>query len=367
MPTLQETIKKIRLDFGTSGSIPSPLSFGIQTTTPQTLRETIRKVREKPEVSIGDVAREIPTTLGKIRRFIFPRRSEILADIQRERGQTLLPEVAREAILEREKEMFIFRIPEIPGTSFEDFLETPEVDPFTLAFAGAGVIRRTGIKAVRGAIKKVRGITKELQPLAVEARKFKTAEEFVDLPKTKIEQIKKLNDFIKINPKTRELWGTEMGRDLIGDNLPPEEVNIIAKGKNYGWPNCYGNKIHDEKFDHSHSAGECEKTEVPIYGSQAHSAPLGLVFIDSAQFPQSWQGDLLVAYHGSWNRSVPTGYKIVRMNVKGNKITGETAFLTGFLQGTNALGRPVDLEFDSSGSLYISDDKIGVVYKIIKN
>ena len=173
--------------------------------------------------------------------------------------------------------------------------------------------------------------------------------------------------FIKINPKTGELWGTEMGRDMIGDNLPPEEVNIITKGKNYGWPNCYGNKIHDEKFDHSHSARECEKIQVPIYGFQAHSAPLGLVFIDSAQFPQSWQGDLLVSYHGSWNRSVPTGYKIVRMNVKGNKITGETAFLTGFLQGTNALGRPVDLEFDSSGSLYISDDKIGVVYKIIKN
>ena len=172
--------------------------------------------------------------------------------------------------------------------------------------------------------------------------------------------------FIKINPKTEELWGTDMGRDLIGDNLPPEEVNIITEGKNYGWPNCYGNKIHDEKFGHSHKAGECEKTEVPIYGFQAHSAPLGLTFIDSAQFPQSWQGDLLVSYHGSWNRSVPTGYKIVRMNVEGNKITDDENFISGFLQGSNALGRPVDLEFDSVGSLYISDDKIGVVYKVVK-
>lgn len=173
--------------------------------------------------------------------------------------------------------------------------------------------------------------------------------------------------FIKINPKTSQLWGTEMGRDLIGDDLPPEEINIITKDKNYGWPNCYGNKIHDEKFNHNHKAGECEKNQIPIYEFQAHSAPLGLDFIDSPQFPNNWQGDLLVSYHGSWNRSVPTGYKIVRMNVEGNKITGEEDFLTGFLQGSNALGRPVDLEFDSSGSLYISDDKIGVVYKIIKN
>ncbi len=172
--------------------------------------------------------------------------------------------------------------------------------------------------------------------------------------------------FIKINPETGDLWGTEMGRDLIGDNIPPEEINIISKGKNYGWPNCYGNKIHDEKFNHDHKTGGCSNTVAPIYGFQAHSAPLGLIFIDSPQFPESWQGDLLVSYHGSWNRSVPTGYKIVRMSVKGNKITEETNFITGFLQGSNALGRPVDLEFDSSGSLYISDDKIGVIYKVVK-
>lgn len=173
--------------------------------------------------------------------------------------------------------------------------------------------------------------------------------------------------FIKLNPKTGELWGAENGRDLIGDNIPPEEINIITEGKNYGWPNCYGNKIHDTSFGHDHKSGECGSSVAPIYGFQAHSAPLGLSFINSVQFPESWQGDLLVAYHGSWNRSVPTGYKIVRMTVDGNKITGETDFITGFLQGSSALGRPVDLEFDSSGSLYISDDKIGVIYKIVRN
>ena len=172
--------------------------------------------------------------------------------------------------------------------------------------------------------------------------------------------------FIKLSPETGELWGTEMGRDLLGDNLPPEEINIIREGGNYGWPTCYSDRVHDEKFDHDHKAGECESTEAPIYEFQAHSAPLGLTFIDSPQFPKGWQGDLLVAYHGSWNRSIPTGYKIVRMNVSGNKITGEADFITGFLQGSNALGRPVDLEFDKAGSLYISDDKIGVIYKVVK-
>ena len=172
--------------------------------------------------------------------------------------------------------------------------------------------------------------------------------------------------FIKLNPEAGELWGTEMGRDLLGDNLPPEEINIIREGENYGWPTCYSDRVHDEKFDHDHKAGECEGTEAPIFEFQAHSAPLGLTFINSPQFPKGWQGDLLVAYHGSWNRSIPAGYKIVRMSVDGNKITGEDDFITGFLQGSNALGRPVDLEFDKSGSLYISDDKIGVVYKVVK-
>ena len=173
--------------------------------------------------------------------------------------------------------------------------------------------------------------------------------------------------FIKLNPTTGQLRGTEMGRDLLGDNLPAEEINIIREGKNYGWPTCYGNKVHDEKFSHNHEVGECESTEAPIYEFQAHSAPLGLTFIDSTQFPKEWQGDLLVAYHGSWNRSIPTGYKIVRMSIEGNKITGEADFVTGFLSGSSALGRPVDLEFDKAGSLYISDDKIGVVYKVVKN
>ena len=171
--------------------------------------------------------------------------------------------------------------------------------------------------------------------------------------------------FIKIHPVTGELWGTEMGRDLLGDNIPPEEINIIRSGGDYGWPYCFDEKIHDDNFD-SKREHSCSKTTSPIWKMQAHSAPLGLAPIDSKQFPSEWQGDLLVSFHGSWNRSVPTGYKIVRLNVEGNKIIGQEDFLTGFLQGSSTLGRPVDLEFDKDGSLYISDDKVGAVYKVSK-
>ena len=188
--------------------------------------------------------------------------------------------------------------------------------------------------------------------------------------------------FLTVNPKTNEVWAGDMGRDYLGDNLPPEEINILRDGRDYGWPICYGNKIHDSNFDPSPPAGRsgqaCANTEAPIFEYQAHSAPLGLTFINSPQFPADWQGDLLISYHGSWNRSVPTGYKIVHLKVNENTITGAEDFLTGFLparnvthsvageQGSEALGRPVDVIFDIAGSLYISDDKAGAVYKVIR-
>lgn len=172
--------------------------------------------------------------------------------------------------------------------------------------------------------------------------------------------------FITLNPQSGEIWGTEMGRDFLGDETPPDEVNIIKEGSDYGWPYCYGDKIHDTDFDKKIDVIDpCLKTTSPIYKIPAHSAPLGLTFINSPQFPADWQGDLLVAYHGSWNRSTPTGYKVVRMKVEGDKITGEEDFLTGFLSGSQTLARPVDLIFDQAGSLYISDDKAGYIFKVV--
>lgn len=154
--------------------------------------------------------------------------------------------------------------------------------------------------------------------------------------------------FLAANPKTDQIWATDMGRDFLGDNLPPDEINILKEGKDYGWPDCYGNKIADTNFN---TSANCSNTESPIFEIPAHSAPLGLAFDP--------QGNLLVAYHGSWNRSVPTGYKIVRLKVNGNLITESEDFLT-------TGGRPVDLIFDKEGNLYISDDKSGAIYILRK-
>lgn len=169
--------------------------------------------------------------------------------------------------------------------------------------------------------------------------------------------------FITMRPGTDELWATEMGRDFLGDTTPSDEVNLIEEGKDYGWPICYENKIHDTSFDkNQYIRDPCIDTAVPKYLIPAHSAPLGLTFVQSDQFPQKWQGDLLVAYHGSWNRSTPIGYKVVRLDIEGDTVIKEEDFITGFLQNSTAEGRPVDMTFDENGNLFISDDKAGVIY-----
>lgn len=175
--------------------------------------------------------------------------------------------------------------------------------------------------------------------------------------------------FIAINPVSGELWGTEMGRDFLGDNLPPDEINIIKDGRDYGWPLCYGNRVHDTDFDKKVYIQiipqlPCGESEPPIYEIAAHSAPLGLAFVTGDKFPQDWQGDLLVSYHGSWNRSTPIGYKVVKINLENGRVGGEQDFITGFLEGSQAVARPVDIIFDSRGSLYVSDDKAGFIFKI---
>ena len=165
------------------------------------------------------------------------------------------------------------------------------------------------------------------------------------------------------HPVTGEIWATENGRDALGDDIPPDEINIVREGQHYGWPFCFGKRVPDPAFNDS---ARCSTTAESLHNLQAHSAPLGLRFIDSPLFPEEWQGDLLVAYHGSWNRSEPTGYKVVRMAVDGSKIVAEEDFIDGWLldNGSSA-GRPVDLIFGpEDGALYVSDDKAGVVYRV---
>ena len=158
-----------------------------------------------------------------------------------------------------------------------------------------------------------------------------------------------------------EIWATEMGRDWLGNDLPPEEINIIREG-DYGWPICYGQNIHDDNFDkNQYIRDPCAGKIVPKIEMPAHFAPLGLSFIPES-WPKEYRNKLLVAFHGSWNRNPPDGYKIVIIDTESGKIEN---FVTGWLQPDNtALGRPADLIFDKTGILYISDDKKGVVYKV---
>ncbi|KKQ98462.1 MAG: L-sorbosone dehydrogenase [Candidatus Woesebacteria bacterium GW2011_GWB1_39_12] len=170
------------------------------------------------------------------------------------------------------------------------------------------------------------------------------------------------------------IWGNEMGRDFLGDNLPPDELNVIEtespsttlRTMDYGWPWCYGDRIRDTKFRGSESLDFCSKTVPSVFNYPAHIAPLGLTFIDSDLFSKEDQGSLLSAFHGSWNSSVPVGYKIVKLEVDEGKVTGMEDFITGFIKGKEILGRPVDLIFDKDGVLFISDDKADLIYILTK-
>lgn len=155
-----------------------------------------------------------------------------------------------------------------------------------------------------------------------------------------------------------KMWGADMGRDMLGDGLPPDEINIIEEGKDYGWPYCYGNRIKDLKFN-SDMGVNCDQTEPSIYDLPAHSAPLGFKF-DSI-------GNLFIAMHGSWNSTVPVGYKVVKLTTFTGGVSGTEDFVSGFTQGKDkVLGRPAGLELDKKGNLYISDDKAGLIYVLYK-
>ncbi|MCH7882977.1 PQQ-dependent sugar dehydrogenase [Patescibacteria group bacterium] len=179
--------------------------------------------------------------------------------------------------------------------------------------------------------------------------------------------------FIILSPWTGGILATEMGRDWLGDDLPPDEINILShEGEDFGWPICYGDGVYDEKFNGLESVREgmqaCVNAEPPFIQIPAHSSPLGFAFMDDG-WGKEYEGDLFVAYHGSWNRSVPTGYKIVRFKqIAGNTSKTEQDFITGWLQGDGtSIGRPVDIKIGPDGAMYISDDKAGVIYRVTKD
>jgi glucose/arabinose dehydrogenase len=163
------------------------------------------------------------------------------------------------------------------------------------------------------------------------------------------------------------MWATEMGRDFLGNNSPPDELNVIQEGANYGWPYCYGKNVRDTNFGGTQGDNPCvEPAFMPsTVDLQAHSAPLGLAFVPEEGWPEDMWYNLIVAYHGSWNRTEPTGYKLVKikLDAQGN-YSGTEDFITGWLTPDGVLGRPVDVLIQPGGVMYVSDDKAGVVYKI---
>lgn len=181
--------------------------------------------------------------------------------------------------------------------------------------------------------------------------------------------------FFTWSPVDARMWATDNGRDNLGDNLPPDEINIIEPHKNYGWPNCYGKNIHDDNFDkNTYIRNPCQEpfeTESKV-DLQAHSAALGIDFIPEDQpaggWPEDYWYNLIVAFHGSWNRTEPTGYKLVRIKLDANgNYLGTEDFITGWHSGgssANAAGRPVDVLIQSGGVMYVSDDKAGNIYRI---
>jgi len=174
---------------------------------------------------------------------------------------------------------------------------------------------------------------------------------------------------LAFSERSRTVWVTDNGRDWLGDDLPPDEIDDLGpEGGDFGWPFCYGNRVPDRSF--GGTAERCRATVPPRVELPAHSAPLGLVFYTGQMFPREYQGDLFVAFHGSWNRSVPTGYKVVRVKIKDS---GEPArvqdFITGWLPPGETrrgkwMGRPVGLAIGPDGSLYVSDDGSGSIYRV---
>jgi glucose/arabinose dehydrogenase len=166
------------------------------------------------------------------------------------------------------------------------------------------------------------------------------------------------------------MWATEMGRDHLGDNTPPDEIVKVEEGNHYGWPYCYGKNTHDAEFDDSQEAKEfCQNEATPsTIDLQAHSAPLGLGFVPEEGWPEDMWYDMIVAYHGSWNRTVPTGYKLMRFkfDAEGN-FQGREDFIAGWLADSGrSYGRPVDVLIQPGGVMYVSDDKAGNIYRITR-
>jgi len=165
------------------------------------------------------------------------------------------------------------------------------------------------------------------------------------------------------HPRTQELWFTDNGRDMLGDDQPPDELNrITVRGQNFGYPYCHGGTIRDPEYGGKHACGEFV---APAQNLGPHVAALGMRFYTGTQFPAEYRNQVFIAEHGSWNRSQKIGYRVmlVRLDEQGRAVKYEP-FAEGWLQGESAWGRPADVVVAPDGSLLVSDDTAGAIYRV---
>lgn len=164
------------------------------------------------------------------------------------------------------------------------------------------------------------------------------------------------------HPVTNELWFTDNGRDWLGDDQPPDELNRAPRmGLHFGFPYWHGSGIADPKYGKGHRK---EEFSLPEQELGPHVASLGMRFYTGNQFPPEYRNQIFIAEHGSWNRTEPLGYRITQVRLQGNRSVSYTVFAEGWLQDGGAWGRPIDLQVMPDGSLLVSDDKAGAIYRI---
>jgi len=164
------------------------------------------------------------------------------------------------------------------------------------------------------------------------------------------------------HPQTRELWFTDNGRDNLGEDVPPDELNRAEKpGMNFGFPYCHGKDIPDPEFGKQKS---CNEFVPPVALLGPHVAALGMRFYTGRLFPAEYAGQIFIAEHGSWNRKQPIGYRVMLVRLKDGRPASYEVFAQGFIHEGNAWGRPVDVLVAPDGALLVSDDEADAIYRI---
>lgn len=170
------------------------------------------------------------------------------------------------------------------------------------------------------------------------------------------------------HPETKQLWGVDNGTDWLGDDQPPEELNLLEEGKHYGWPFVYGDRklipVNDPKLGNLQEFAS--RSTPPVLGYTAHAAPIQMVFYTGAMFPAEYRNDAFVTFRGSWNRRPPSGYEVVRVRFDHGRPVRFEPFLTGFLteNGTAYIARIAGLAQARDGALLVGDDTNGVIYRV---